>query len=231
MKKFFILSVIGMAFGGVMNAQRAGEYDLGRQEASITPYNIFGISYNNTSFSNNWGDKEDNFSTNGFGIDYIHGFKLSNQYPMFIETGLNLNYNFGTVYEDLDDDGDGDYSKMNNLNFQLPVNYVYRFDITDDFAIAPYFGFNFKLHLLSNEKYGVIYDGEKEEETYSLFSKDDMGDETWNRFQMGWHIGSRFQYSRISLSLQYGTDFINAFSCDGDKISTGTFKMTLGLSF
>lgn len=231
MKKIFILTVVSMAFSGVMNAQRAGEFELGNQKENIAPYNIIGVSYNNTSFSNNWGDKEDNFSTNGFGVDYIHGFKLSNQYPMFIETGLNLNYNFGTVYEDYDSYGDGESTKMHNFNFQVPVNYVYRFDITDEFSIAPYFGLNFKLNLVSNWKYSEIDDEEKYEETYNLFSKDDMGEDTWNRFQMGWHIGSRFQYSRFSLSMQYGTDFIKAYSQGKDKINTGNFKITLGFSF
>ena len=67
----------------------------------------------------------------------------------------------------------------------------------------------------------------------------DGDDNTWNRFQMGWHVGVGFQYKPIYLGVQYGTDFIPAYShkytYDGEsetyKINTGNLKVTLGYVF
>ena len=243
MKRIFTFVLLAAsAMGIAVNAQRAAEYNMG-STGDIKDYNRIGVSYNNTSYSPNNEAKDDfvekGWSTNGVGIDYIHGFKLSSSMPMFIETGLNVNFNFGakTIYEDYDG---GDYYKdkikMQNFNFQVPVNYVYRFDVADEFSIAPYVGLNFKLHLLSKMKFIEESDNETEESDWAnLFSKDDMGEDgTWNRFQMGWHVGVNFQYSRISLGLQYGTDFIPAFSFKEDdwhaKVNTGNLKLTLGFN-
>lgn len=82
-----------------------------------------------------------------------------------------------------------------------------------------------------------------EQDWISVFddSEDAMGDKdaTWNRFQMGWHVGVGFQYKPIYLGVQYGTDFIPAYShkytYDGEsetaKINTGNLKVTLGYVF
>ncbi|MDE6782593.1 MAG: hypothetical protein K2J17_02600, partial [Paramuribaculum sp.] len=100
-------------------------------------------------------------------------------------------------------------------------------------------GLNFKLNLATRFK-EALEDGDdgSDDDTdwVSVFDKDEMGEDgTWNRFQMGWHVGVGVQYSKIHLGLQYGTDFISAFSYSegGYKpaINTGNFKMTLSYCF
>lgn len=239
MKKLFIIAVLAFTATSVSFAQRAAEYDLGKSSGENVGYNRIGLSFNNTTFSSN-SDAEDIFdgsiSTNGFGIDYIHGFSLSSSMPMFIETGANLNFNFGSKgYE-------GSKLLVQNFNLQIPVNYVYRFTLADNFSLAPYVGLNFKLNLATRFKEtledGYIWDNGSEEDSdwESAFDKDTMGnDGTWNRFQMGWHIGVGVQYSKLHLGLQYGTDFISAYShsFDGYKpaINTGNLKLTLSYCF
>ena len=223
MRKFFIFVVLAIAASGVANAEG---------------YNRIGLSYNNTSyrFSGYKGASDHNFSVNGFGIDYAHGFGLSRSLPMFIEVGGNVNFNFGNMFEDKNG-SDYEIDRIQDINLQVPVNYVYRFDISDYFSIAPYAGVNFKLHLMTRTRYEEKYQGEKEtEEWNSLYDKDFMGEEgTWNRFQMGWQIGVNFQYSAFSLGVQYGTDFIPTFSYNEDgykeKINNGNLKLTLGYNF
>lgn len=53
---------------------------------------------------------------------------------------------------------------------------------------------------------------------------------------MGWHIGCGFQYSKYYIGVQWGTDFIPAYSHkfeDGDKykVSTSNLKVSLGYTF
>ncbi len=222
MKKIIMIAALTVAGFGIANAQG---------------YNRIGLSYNNTQY--NWGgdadDDDENFKLNGFGIDYIHGFRVSRALPMYVELGANVNFNFGNVLNE----EEGNYSakvKMQDINLQVPVNYTYKFAIADFFSIAPYAGINFKLHLSSRTKAEYKEHGVKGETDWvDLFSKDDMDDDTWNRFQMGWQIGVNFQYTKFNVGFQYGTDFIPAYSYKEDgykeRLNTGNLKITLGYVF
>ena len=70
-------------------------------------------------------------------------------------------------------------------------------------------------------------------EARSVFSKDDMGskDATWNRFQMGWHIGAGLQYNAFYLGVEYGTDFIPAFKYEKAKVNSSHQKISHGYCF
>lgn len=249
-----------LATAATASAQFANTSSKSASTGDYTGYNRIGISYNNTHFgyNKNAGGSDSNFSLNGVGIDYIHGFGLTSNYPIFLEVGLNATFNFGSDSEE----GDKDYfyndywmrskytSKKQFINLQVPVNFVYRFQVTDDWTIAPYLGLNFKLNVVGKfrtdleidhnvpsnllSQAGIRESDLKEEgEWQNVFDKDDMGsnDNTWNRFQMGWHIGCGFQYKPFYLGIQYGTDFIPAFKYEKAKVNTGNLKISLGYSF
>ncbi len=152
---------------------------------------------------------------------------------MFVETGLNLNFGFGSDTGKKVDLYDG-WIQANNkkqfINLQVPVNFAYKFAIADGVSVSPYVGLNFKFNLTGRMKADFDYGYDPEEyrnldefiednnlpdsegDWLSVFSKDDMGskDATWNRFQMGWHIGAGLQYNAFYLGVEYGTDFIPA---------------------
>ena len=229
--------------------------------ASAEDYIRVALSYDNTHYGYNKDykaeyDVDPSFSTNGFGLNFIHGFSLSNNLPMFLEVGGNVNFNF---YSKTDESSIWDEplkykSQFQNINMQVPVNFVWRFNVVEDFTIAPYVGLNFKLNFMSRMRAYIDGDWEdkaEEDETKewtNLFSdsKDKgVGDKdlTWNRFQMGWHVGVTFQYTQWSLGVQYGTDFISAYrhtfkaeDFDGGKdwktaINTGNLKLSVGYTF
>ncbi|MCM1336792.1 MAG: porin family protein [Candidatus Amulumruptor caecigallinarius] len=247
-----ILALACVATAMSMSAQRASDSDLSYSE--IKSYNRIGISYNNThyGFNDAYGKDHDdnNFGLNGIGIDYIHGFALSESLPIYLETGLNFNFNFGTKSGDKEDIGYKDYwmqskTKRQDINMQIPVNFGYKFAVSEDASIMPYVGLNFKVHFSTRYKDDSdtnmpkdMYDPE-DADWISVFDDGDdaMGDKdyTWNRFQMGWHVGVGFQYKPIYLGVQYGTDFIGAYKHKFDdetaKISTGNLKISLGYVF
>lgn len=215
--------------------------------SEIHAYNRVGISYNNSSYSYNDGLLSGmNFSTNGVGLNYIHGFKVSRTLPMYVEAGLNANFNFSTknvggfIGEDYEDFEILEMKqKFQNINIQIPVNFTYHFNIKD-FVVAPYLGLNFRLNAIERMKYlpdgNMDEDDDMDTDWINLLSKDDMeGDTTWNVFQMGWHIGVGAEYKKIYLGLQYGTDFIPAYSSNVEgfktKINTGNFRLTVGYTF
>lgn len=230
--KFFAVAA-ALAIAGTASAQFSNGGGKSTMAGDYTGYNRFGISYDNTSygFNKQAGGDDNNFSTNGFGLNYIHGFSLTQKLPLYLETGINANFNFSST--ELDDDGD-ETLKFQNINFQVPVNLTYRFAATEDFTIAPYLGLNLKLNIVGRER--IEYDDDDDDDDakwYSVYSKKDMGgkDETWNRFQMGWHVGVGFQYKPIYLGVQYGTDFIAAYSHKKAKINNGNLKLTVAYCF
>ncbi len=216
----------------------------------ICDYNRIALSYNNTHFGfNEYLGSDNNFNLNGFGVNYIHGFSVSKSLPMFIETGVNFNFEFGsttTAKEHVLDEWMRTKETKQFINMQVPVNFTYRFTITDGVYVAPYAGLNFKLNIIGRYKdkietsfpdselkdYGVDPE-DLEGEWMSVFSKRDMGsnDYTWKRFQVGWHIGAGLTYESFYLGLQYGTDFIPIYKYKDDKINTGNLKVSLGYTF
>ncbi len=212
-------------------------------------YNRVAVSYNNSLYSPNIvADGITSIGLNGVGVNFIHGFSLSETLPMFLEVGGNLNFDFGS--QDLTDKlTEGEYwaqakQLYQDINLQVPVNFLWKFNINENFSLDTYFGLNFKLHLSSTQKKDIdtnipeeVWEeaGIKTEyESISLFDEDKMGkDNTWNRFQMGWHVGVGAHYKKFYLGLQYGTDFIPAYSYSKSdyKINTSNLKVSLGYTF
>lgn len=240
-----------------LSAQRAS--DSAMSVSDNKDYNRIGISYNNThyGFNDAYGKdhSDNNFSLNGVGIDYIHGFSVSQSIPLYVETGLNIDFNFGSKTgerEEFSSYWAEDKTDYSDINMQIPVNAAWKFAVGEDFSIMPYLGLNFKVHFSSRFKDKVdtnvpsnilsaagISSSDLEGDWISVFddADDAMGgkDYTWNRFQMGWQVGVGFQYKPIYLGVQYGTDFIPAykhkFSDDTYKVSTGNLKVTLAYCF
>lgn len=246
------LKVLALACAMVMAAGSAsaqfttggGKSKASAAAAEIGDYNQFGISYVNEKFSYDYpkGYDMDDISANGFALKYIHGFSVSKSLPMYVETGLNVNLNFGsTTYDD-----DEDYTqKFQYAALAIPVNFAYKFNINEKVAIKPFLGLNVKLNLLGRTKWE--YTGDDDEDDYyyedededdkpewsSLYSEKDMGskDAVWNRFQLGWHVGVDFQFNKFFLGVNYGTDFIKAYSYKKYKVNSSTLNISLGVCF
>lgn len=215
-------------------------------------YNRVAISYDATHFGYNkewYGNDKDadpSFNTNGFGLNYIHGFGLSAAHPMFLEVGASLGFNF---YSDSEEYTNGTdkfkyKSQFQNINLTIPVNFAWKFDLPKNFSITPYTGINFKLNFLTQAREGEEYNGKTEWSDWTNYLKKDeekgiSKDEVWNVFQMGWQIGAVVGWKQFSLGLQYGIDFIPAYSYtykdDGYKatykVNTSSFKLSLGYQF
>lgn len=233
MKKLFIAAAF-IAATVSMNAQ---------------DYNRVALSYDYTGLGFNkemdfFGtEKAETIGQNGFGLNYAHGFGVATN--MFVEVGANVDFLFGSRTEK----GNGEEAKFKtqNINLQVPVNYVYRFNIADGVSIDPYVGINFKLHF--TEKYKTDYKDLEDPEYsrdgkwISVFDKGedamDGKDNTWNRFQMGWQVGVGVNYERYYLGVQVGTDFIPAYSHKFEyggesvkcKVNTTNVKVSLGYTF
>lgn len=227
--------------GGMTTSKSSSSFGSGSE---VSDYNEIGVSYTMLKFTDAGDDEymEDGLNTNGFSVKYIHGFSVSKSLPMFVETGLNFHFGF---HSEEDEDTDDIMYKSQFASLAIPVNFAYRFNISESFAIKPFIGLNFKLNVLGRshislssdfkddlKDYGWSNSDIKEvEEWSSYYSKKDMGDKdfTWNRFQLGWHIGVDFEFNKFFVGINYGTDFIPAFKYHKDKVDAKLNSQTLNI--
>ena len=220
-------------------------------------YNILGVSYSNTyyHFNDDYSWDINGVALKGGGISYLHGFVPTPSIPGAFEVGLNINLAQGTTNESEEVSIgttviDAKY-KFRDLNLQIPVNVAYKISFDSKTSLTPYLGVDFKFHLLSKMKsYGYmlttnpsdVIDLQKvkfdDDEWSDLFNKEEMGGSqyTYHRFQLGWHIGLRFQYDRVAFGVQYGTDFIPAYNnliqgVGTPKVNTSTTTINLAYCF
>jgi hypothetical protein len=65
-----------------------------------------------------------------------------------------------------------------------------------------------------------------------MFSKDDMGDMAWKRFQVGWNAGCKFRIAqKLTIGAGYYMDLIKIMSYNEHKAHFQGFDITLGLNF
>ena len=176
----------------LLKAMMVGAAMLVAGSAVADDYNRVSISWDNTYYTK-WEE-----STNGIGLNYMHGFSLSSELPMYLELGANLGFNFY---------GDEDWenrqlvkTRFQNFNVKVPVNFAWKFHVWNDFYISPFAGINFQANYIERFKFGAM--GEWSEWLNMLDNKNDLNDifveefgtsTDWNVFQMGWQAGVNLQ--------------------------------------
>lgn len=195
-------------------------------------YNRIGLSYELETLSQKHAD---NTNLNGFGIGYLHGFRLSSSVPVYLETGLKMTAGFWSDSETEDDYNIYEYDyNMTKLSLAVPVNASYRFDLKNGMSIQPYLGLNFKFNLLADCK---IKESEYDEDDFELIESDSVtinllkGENAANVFQLGWHVGVVYNYRWLNFGLSYGTDFIKFSSQKPYSVNSSTFNVTVGYNF
>lgn len=173
--------------------------------ADTEDYNRVGVTYNNWNMSPKGGDGT---SFSGVGIDYIHGFSISSELPLFVETGAKFMAAFKS-----EDGVKGTYGYIS-----VPANIAYKFTFNNpDLSVVPYTGINFKLNLLGKYTYD-----DDDAEDYDWYSDGDC-----KRFQMGWQIGAGLNYKQFYVGLGYELDFIKI----AEKVNTSNFYVGVGYNF
>lgn len=196
-------------------------------------WSTFYVQYN--PIKAHWEDhgEDEDYSLNGFTVGYNHAFSVSKSIPLFVETGLGLQY---AMYSDevligwdntTGEDVNGDV-KWNVLSLKVPVNIMYKWNIPNSkVALMPFLGLSLRFNLLANGN--TTNDDYDYDEDFNMFDEDDMGEDgTWNRFQVGWQIGVNAQFNDSWLvGVSYGTDFSEIW----EDTKVKTTSITLGYCF
>lgn len=235
-KLFVLLAFMGLAttvFAESANSESSSSTTLTSSSFDVTSVTTDGwsriyVSYIPSKMKFDY-DGADDIKFKGFTVGWLRGFGLTQSLPLYMEAGLGIQYR---SYKDEDSESYGGYEysysdKYTMWSLNIPVNLLYRFNVTDDFSISPYFGLDFRINLLGKNKYEETAYGETDSRDWNLFDDDDMDDEAWGRFQAGWHIGVGLDYRALHFGVEYGTDFNEII----EKTKFATTSVTLGLNF
>lgn len=216
------------------------------QAALATPadFNTVYVEYNIESQRYSYEGHSSSESGNSISAGFAHAFALSNTMPLYVEPGIAAKY----VWKK--EDG----SKFNMLSLKVPVNLVFAYPVSDAFTIAPYAGAYLRFNLFGKQKidskytdwddedWGDVDDWDdwygarsqsktsvhKVKDSYDVFSKDDMGDDAWNRFNVGMQVGVRAHINNMFVvGVGYTQELTNI--CDHTKFSS--VDLTLGIAF
>ena len=172
------------------------------------------LEWNPSSFSPKHGDRE---SFTGLSLVYNNAQSLTSSVPLFLEWGIGAQYSFASDFMDMDD------VSFSMLSAKAPFSLVYKFDIPNSsISLMPNAGLDFRVNLFAK-----ISD---DDDSINLFDKDDMGgsDYTWNRFQIGWHIGLKARFGEsFMLGAAYGADFSEI----DEDVHVHTPSISLGFTF
>lgn len=176
---------------------------------------------------------EDGFNMTGFSLGYEKGFNIVKKLPIFIATGVNMQYAFKNLdHEDLAE-AIGSYwtvswkggtydlkASYSTLNLKVPVNLAYKLTL-GDVSLIPYAGLNFKVNLLGNMKFALddsddLPEGSSEEDLWDdLKDYDDLSQTTnlLDKKEMEDNLGAdkdqvwkRFQMGwQIGIGLDYNS--------------------------
>lgn len=163
-------------------------------------------------------------TTNGFALGYVHGFNLSQDMPLFFQSGLKMDmgFNSSSASESFAGSTLKADVKVTTMSFSVPLDIAYQLQCGESTIFTPYLGLNVKLNTLAKMSAKASYGGESGKGSVSLF------DNGMKHFQIGWHIGAGVTLSKFYIGAEFGTDFI-AIADGGNH--TPTFSVGVGYTF
>lgn len=197
MKKIFALAALLLSFGAVVAQDNYTRLQVSYVYNKMTNYDL--------------GDKS--IAPKGVTLGGVMGFLVTDDYPIFVEPGVSLSWAHSAVDYKAAGVNLGE-NKFTYMNFAIPVNAVYKYEVNDLISISAHAGLNMKLNFLAKQHLNPVV-GEKV--SASWLSKKDMGsrDDRASIFQLGGQVGLGFHIQELYLGYQFQTDFVPFQKTDG----------------
>lgn len=191
-------------------------------------FNTLEVAYSPTTMNVNFGI-DLKFKLNSIAAEWSQARALPLGFPLYVHYGVGLQYTMGKMEIFASD------SKLNILSAKVPVNLMYVFEIPNtNLSLMPYAGLNSRCNILaqSKDKEGLDDSGQEKIVTTDLLSKDDMGNEPFNRFVFGWQVGAKVSYDRFLLGIGYEGPVSNFYKAEeGLTVSMRYVNISLGIKF
>ena len=197
MKKIFALAALLLSFGAIVAQDN---------------YTRLQVSYSFNKMTNSEiGDKE--ITPKGVTLGGVVGFLVTDDYPIYVEPGVSFSWAHSAVDYKIAGIKVGE-NKYTYMNFAIPINVVYKYEINDRFSINPFIGLNMKLNMIAKQHLNPEM-GDKM--SISWLSKKDMGtrDDRASIFQLGGQYGVGFQIQEFYIGYQFQNDYVPFQKTDG----------------
>ncbi len=186
-------------------------------------WNTLYLQLNNLEF-------QDSGSQNGGSIGYNKAFSLSPKTPLFLESGLGLQYCYDSASLEINEFQSK--IKFHLLSLKAPINLVYRISFPNGkIHLLPFAGFTLRGNLIAKAKIKAKVGNMKEEESINLFNDPANSEIEYNqfkRFQIGWNVGLNAEIGKhFVVGLSYGKDFNEIAT----EVKVATTSLTLGYRF
>ena len=202
-------------------------YESTRYRYDVSNWGDFYLEYSPMRLTTNEKGYDD-LSFKGFTIGFSYAFMLGYS-PVFLEAGFEAS---GSYFKETYYDDDWDEKVRHNYDFyysKIPINVGLRFNLSDNFAIAPFGGVHATINISAKERYKGEYSGS---ESYDLFDEDYKYDDGYKRFQLGFQGGLRLiLFNTISIRATYKGDLTPLYSDFGVKQKFHGFSFGLGYCF
>ena len=116
----------------------------------------FRFSYSPTTLDFDYSDMDD-WKFKGFSFEYVKGFGIVEEHPIFLEVGAGLEWMNYRDSEETELDFNGkeyDYKMkwgVNVISLNIPINIGYKFSLQDNITIMPYVGLKARMNLLAKQ--------------------------------------------------------------------------------
>lgn len=146
----------------------------------------------------------------GLTLAGVIGIRLSQQAPVFLESGLYFTQRGGK---------DGSYTA--NLNcLEIPILLKYGIQASEEIAVLPFIGPYFAYGVGGKMEYSG-QNGKEKQSTYDFLNHNDMGIK----------IGCGAEYNMIYLELAYQFGLVNIADNDNHSIHANQLSINLGVNF
>lgn len=179
-------------------------------------------------------DEDPTDVTKGISLGYAHGFGLSANVPLFIETGARLAWTHSVTHRN---EWPSSTEKFDFLSVSLPADFGYKFNFfSDNVGLMLFTGPNFRFNVIGRRQKTIgsdvkHYDSEN-------FMKRDT-DYAANVFQFGWRLGATVSHGPFSVGYALTYDFTNyrdvmagnSFTKHFGEQKTASHSLTVGYTF
>ena len=148
-------------------------------------------------------DEDPTDVTRGISLGYAHGFGLSQNIPLFIETGAKLAWTHSVTHRN--ESLLSSTEKVDFLNVSLPVDFGYKFGLfSDNLGLMLFTGPNFRFNVIGRRQM-TIGEREKHYDSENFLKRDT--DYAANIFQFGWRLGATVSHGPFSIGYALTYDF------------------------
>jgi len=147
----------------------------------------------------------------GVMVSFIRTMSISQDMPLFVETGIGLSWIGDEISEDF---------SLNFFSVNVPLNLGYQIQISDAASISPYIGIGLRGNVFGNYK--------EDGKSYDAFDKDEVGKEAQlKRFNIGWRVGASVRINNAYIGACYSSDFNDIIK----SVKASVPELTVGFYF